>query len=162
MHAGLGDHQQTLVGNQSRHHIRMYSFSTQPESDQLIQEGKPDRCGVTVRSLRLPEKLQLIRKSFGLSQNEMISRLGLTSELIREELSAFERGLRSTASRSPLGSARCVNISTDVLLDDEMDLPPRLQLAPPALSEARPALAENADNDRRAAAAIDCPKSAKP
>ena len=38
-----------------------------------------------LRSLRLPEKLQLIRMSFGLSQNKMISRLGLTGERIREE-----------------------------------------------------------------------------
>lgn len=80
-----------------------------------------------LRSLRLPEKLQLIRKSFGLSQNEMISRLGLTDELIREELSVFERGLRQPPALVLLRYARCVSISTDVLLDDEMDLPAKLQ-----------------------------------
>ena len=80
-----------------------------------------------LRSLRLPEKLQLIRKSFGLSQNEMISRLGLTDELIREELSVFERGVRQPPALVLLRYARCVNISTDVLLDDELDLPAKLQ-----------------------------------
>src|SRR6188474_806622 len=79
-----------------------------------------------LRSLRLPEKLQLIRKSFGLSQNEMISRLGLTDELIREELSVFERGLRQPPALVLLRYARCVSISTDVLLDDELDLPAKL------------------------------------
>jgi len=79
-----------------------------------------------LRSLRLPEKLQLIRKSFGLSQNEMISRLGLTAELIREELSVFERGVRQPPALVLLRYARCVSISTDVLLDDEMDLPAKL------------------------------------
>ena len=80
-----------------------------------------------LRSLRLPEKLQLIRKSFGLSQNEMISRLGLTDELIREELSVFERGVRQPPAVVLLRYARCVSISTDVLLDDELDLPAKLQ-----------------------------------
>jgi transcriptional regulator with XRE-family HTH domain len=79
-----------------------------------------------LRSSRLPEKLQLIRKSFGLSQNEMISRLGLTAELIREELSVFERGVRQPPALVLLRYARCVGISTDVLLDDEMDLPAKL------------------------------------
>jgi transcriptional regulator with XRE-family HTH domain len=82
-----------------------------------------------LRSLRLPEKLQLIRKSFDLSQNEMINRLGLTAELIREELSAFERGLRQPPAVVLLRYARCVSISTDVLLDDEVDLPAKLQKA---------------------------------
>jgi transcriptional regulator with XRE-family HTH domain len=82
-----------------------------------------------LRSLRLPEKLRLIRNSFGLSQNEMISRLGLTAELIREELSAFERGLRQPPALVLLRYARSVSISTDVLLDDEMDLPAKLQQA---------------------------------
>jgi len=82
-----------------------------------------------LRSLRLPAKLRLIRQSFGLSQNEMISRLGLTGELIREELSVFERGLRQPPALVLLRYARCVSISTDVLLDDEMDLPAKLQTA---------------------------------
>src|SRR6185295_6363972 len=82
-----------------------------------------------LRSSRLPEKLQLIRKSFGLSQNEMISRLGLNAELIREELSVFERGVRQPPALVLLRYARSVGISTDVLLDDEMDLPAKLLAA---------------------------------
>jgi transcriptional regulator with XRE-family HTH domain len=56
----------------------------------------------------------------------MISRLGLSEELIREELSAFERGLRQPPLVVLLKYARCVGISTDVLIDDELDLPKKL------------------------------------
>jgi transcriptional regulator with XRE-family HTH domain len=79
-----------------------------------------------LKPVRLAEKLVKIRMAFGLSQNEMISRLGLTDELIREELSAFERGLRQPPLLALLRYARCVGISTDVLIDDELDLPARL------------------------------------
>jgi transcriptional regulator with XRE-family HTH domain len=79
-----------------------------------------------LKPVRLAEKLLQIRMSFGLSQNEMIGRMGLTDELIREELSAFERGLRQPPLVVLLRYARCVGISTDVLVDDEMELPERL------------------------------------
>ena len=75
---------------------------------------------------RLAEKLVQIRTALDLSQNEMISRLGLGEELIREELSAFERGLRQPPLVVLLKYARIVGISTDVLIDDELDLPAKL------------------------------------
>jgi hypothetical protein len=56
----------------------------------------------------------------------MIGRLRLTDELIREELSAFERGLRQPPLVVLLRYARHIGISTDVLIDDEMELPERL------------------------------------
>ena len=80
----------------------------------------------SLKPARLAEKLTQIRVSLGLSQNEMISRLGLSNELIREELSAFERGLRQPPLVVLLKYARCVGISTDVLIDDELDLPNKL------------------------------------
>ncbi|MDQ1612226.1 MAG: hypothetical protein QOG00_2157 [Pyrinomonadaceae bacterium] len=64
--------------------------------------------------------------ALGLSQNEMVSRLGLSDELIREEVSAFERGLRQPPLVVLLKYARCVGISTDVLIDDELDLSNKL------------------------------------
>lgn len=80
----------------------------------------------SLKPARLAEKLLQIRLAFGLSQNEMVGRLGLTDELIREEISAFERGLRQPPLVVLLMYARCVDISTDMLIDDEMDLPERL------------------------------------
>jgi transcriptional regulator with XRE-family HTH domain len=74
----------------------------------------------------LAEKLVQIRTALGLSQNEMISRLVLSDELIREEVSAFERGLRQPPLVVLLRYARIVGISTDVLIDDELNLPDTL------------------------------------
>jgi transcriptional regulator with XRE-family HTH domain len=74
----------------------------------------------------LAEKLVQIRMALGLSQNEMISRLGLSDELIREEVSAFERGLRQPPLVVLLRYAQIVGISTDVLIDDELNLPDKL------------------------------------
>jgi transcriptional regulator with XRE-family HTH domain len=75
---------------------------------------------------RLSEKLVQIRTALGLSQNEMISRLMLTDELVREEISTFELSKRQPPLRVLLAYARCVGISTDVLIDDEMELPVKL------------------------------------
>ncbi len=48
---------------------------------------------------RLPEKLREIRLKLGLSQNEMIRRMGLQEELTREEVSSFELGRRQSKGR---------------------------------------------------------------
>ena len=82
--------------------------------------------GTRQRPARLAEKLTQIRISLGLSQNEMISRLGLSNELIREAVSAFELGTREPPLPILLRYARVAGISTDLLIDDELDLPERL------------------------------------
>jgi len=75
---------------------------------------------------RLAEKLVLIREALGLSQNEMLSRLGLTERLNRDDLSKYERGVREPSLPVLLHYARAANVSTDVLIDDELDLPAKL------------------------------------
>lgn len=82
--------------------------------------------GVRQRPARLAEKLVRIRLALGLSQNEMISRLGLSDEMIREAISAFELGTREPPLPILLRYARVAGISTDVLIDDELDLPDSL------------------------------------
>jgi len=72
---------------------------------------------------RLAEKLRQIRSALGLSQNEMINRLGFGGELIREELSAFEREIRQPPLALLLEYARVVGVGVEVLIDDELDLP---------------------------------------
>ena len=47
--------------------------------------GKPKQ-----RPERLAEKLKAIRMSLGLSQNELIRRLGFENELIQSHISAYE------------------------------------------------------------------------
>ena len=76
---------------------------------------------------RLAEKLKQIRLSLGLSQDGMLERLGLAEEFFRSRISAYELGNREPPLPVLLRYARLVNISTDVLIDDEMDLPARLR-----------------------------------
>lgn len=83
------------------------------------------------RALRLNEKLFQIRKAYGLSQSEMISRLGLTDELTQSDISAFEREHGDRWSREPalphlLCYARFAGIPLEVLVDPELELPNRL------------------------------------
>lgn len=75
---------------------------------------------------RLAEKLLHIRMALGLSQDEILSRLGLADELLRSRISAYELGKREPPLMVLLKYARAVSISTDVLIDDELDLPTRL------------------------------------
>lgn len=72
---------------------------------------------------RLAEKLLLMRAALGLSQNGMIRRMGLTDELLREEISLFEHGVRVPPLPVLLEYARAANVYVDALIDDTVDLP---------------------------------------
>lgn len=78
---------------------------------------------------RLAEKLRLIRASLGVSQNGMIRRMGLTDELLREEISLFEHGVRLPPLPVLLEYARAANVYVDALIDDNVDLPEVLPAA---------------------------------
>ncbi len=71
----------------------------------------------------LPKKLLLIRKHLRLSQNELVRSLDFEGRLTREDISKFERGVREPSLITLLKYARAVAISTDVLIDDEVQLP---------------------------------------
>jgi transcriptional regulator with XRE-family HTH domain len=72
---------------------------------------------------RLAKKLALVRKRLGLSQNGMIKALGLTDELRQSHISGFELGTREPSLIVLLRYARLAGVSTDVLIDDRLDLP---------------------------------------
>lgn len=76
---------------------------------------------------RLAEKLRQIRVALSLSQDGMLERLGLADEFFRSRISAYELGSREPPLRVLLRYARMVGISTDVLIDDELDLPAKLR-----------------------------------
>jgi transcriptional regulator with XRE-family HTH domain len=78
------------------------------------------------KPVRLAEKLVQIRAAFGLSQNELISRLGLVQEIPREDISAFERGIREPPLPILLKYAQLAGVCIDVLVDDELNLPDKL------------------------------------
>jgi transcriptional regulator with XRE-family HTH domain len=75
---------------------------------------------------RLAEKLLQIRLALGLSQNEMIRRLGFEDKIFQGTLSAYERGLREPALPILLEYARAANVYVDALIDDSFDLPEKL------------------------------------
>lgn len=68
--------------------------------------------------------------ALGLSQKELIQRLGLADILIREDVSEFERDRRIPPLQVLLEYARLAGIYIDTLVDDEVDLPPRLPCSP--------------------------------
>lgn len=81
------------------------------------------------KSERLGEKLLQIRLALGLSQDGMLVRLGLADKYSRSRISAYELGDREPHLPVLLLYARSVDISTDVLIDDDKDLPAKLQKA---------------------------------
>lgn len=72
---------------------------------------------------RLPEKLKQIRLSFNYSQDDILRALGLAEVSNRSLISGFELGTKEPPLPTLLKYARLAGISTDILIDDEMDLP---------------------------------------
>jgi transcriptional regulator with XRE-family HTH domain len=79
-----------------------------------------------LRQTRLPEKLRTIRSALGLSQTEMLKRLGAEELIEYNRISEFESGKREPPLVILLAYARVANVWTDVLIDDELSLPAKL------------------------------------
>ena len=80
-----------------------------------------------IRPKRLPEKLRQIRLALGLSQTEMLKRLGYEDRIAYHRISNYELGTGEPPLPVLLAYARLVGVSTDVLIDDESDLPSKLK-----------------------------------
>lgn len=78
----------------------------------------------------LAQKLLHIRTSMGLSQNQMIVKMGLQDELLREEVSDFERNKRVPSLDIVLQYARAANVTAEALIDDDLTLPETLPASP--------------------------------
>lgn len=83
------------------------------------RQPKPKRK----KPARLAKKLFAIRTLLELSQGGMLKHLGLEDEAERDYISKYERGVLEPPLHVLLAYARSFGISTDVLIDDEMDLP---------------------------------------
>jgi transcriptional regulator with XRE-family HTH domain len=79
---------------------------------------------------RLAEKLRQVRLYLGLSQNQMLRRLGLDEELFQGSISGYELGTREPPLTVLLQYARAANLYVEVLIDDELDLPESLPSKP--------------------------------
>ena len=75
---------------------------------------------------RLGEKLLKIRNSLGLSQDQMLERLGLAKWLYRSAVSGYELGTREPPLPVLLKYAEIAGVWVDVLIDDELELPKKL------------------------------------
>lgn len=75
---------------------------------------------------RLPEKLKEIRVFLNVSQNELLRSLGLADGYNRSVISGYELGTKEPPLPIILKYARLVGISTDVLIDDDLELPKKL------------------------------------
>ena len=76
---------------------------------------------------RLAEKLLQVRLALDLSQTEIVKHMSLAERLNRDDVSKYERGVREPSLPTLLRYARLARISTDVLIDDEIDLPAKLK-----------------------------------
>ena len=82
------------------------------------------------RPERLAEKLLQIRVALGLSQSELLRRLDLEDAISYKKISDYERGQREPSLIILLQYARVAGVSTDVLIDDWLDLPAKLPAKP--------------------------------
>lgn len=82
--------------------------------------------GARIRPERLPEKLLRIRLALGLSQSELLRRLGLEEQMDYRRISEFERGTTEPHLSVLLQYARAAGVHMEDIVDDELDLPAKL------------------------------------
>lgn len=70
----------------------------------------------------LGSKLKAIRKRLGYSQEEMATAVGKTGKSRRARVHEWENGLREPELSCLSAYARLAGVSTDVLLDDTVEL----------------------------------------
>jgi transcriptional regulator with XRE-family HTH domain len=75
---------------------------------------------------RLTEKLLQIRIGLGLSQNQMLRKLGLGDEHFRSSISSYELGGSQPPLPILLRYAHLAGVCLDVIVDDDLNLPNRL------------------------------------
>ena len=79
-----------------------------------------------MKPVRLAEKLVQIRLALGLSQSELLRRLGLEDAIDYRRISEFERGTTEPHLSVLLQYARAAGVHMEDIVDDELDLPERL------------------------------------
>src|SRR5918999_6401333 len=78
------------------------------------------------RPLRLAEKLLQIRTSLGLSQTQMLERLGLGDSMHYGRISEYEQDKREPTLMTLLAYARAASVHLEDIVDDNFELPRKL------------------------------------
>ena len=86
--------------------------------------------GPRERPERLAEKLWTIRQTLGISQSELLRRLGAEDRMAYHRISEFESGKGEPSLIILLEYARVAGVCVDVLIDDRLDLPAKLPAKP--------------------------------
>jgi transcriptional regulator with XRE-family HTH domain len=97
--------------------------------------------GKQYRPTKLAEKLLHIRNCLdgGLSQDDIVRRLGIPEEINRNYISCFERGTRVPPLNVLLAYARIISTTgrgefLEALIDDKMSLPNKLPANPKSIT----------------------------
>jgi DNA-binding XRE family transcriptional regulator len=107
-----------MTRDRTRKSVRLSSNS--PHSLVRTRTTRKSKSRKRPTPKRLAEKLALIRQRAGMSQAEIAKALGVEN---RASISGYERGDREPPLPVLLGYARLAKVSTDYLIDDEMDVP---------------------------------------
>lgn len=83
-----------------------------------------------MRQQHLAGKLLHIRLTLGLSQMEMLRRLGFDGVLDYKRISEYELGRGEPPLAVLLNYARLAGVCTDALIDDQIELPDKLPAKP--------------------------------
>ena len=78
------------------------------------------------RPLRLAEKLLQIRTGFGLSQTQMLERLGFGDSMHYGRISEYEQDKREPTLITLLAYARVAGVHLEDIVDDDFELPRKL------------------------------------
>jgi transcriptional regulator with XRE-family HTH domain len=82
------------------------------------------------RPKRLADKLLRIRTGLGLTQAELVERLGVGDIITYNKISEYESGRREPVLEILLAYGRAAGVCVDVLIDDELELPAKLPAKP--------------------------------
>jgi hypothetical protein len=117
-----------MIGNR-RVHVKGIHVSRAPTR----QEAIPDMGSLPRQSPEfLGQKLRRIRQAVdgGLSQEEMVNRLGLADEIDRTYVSRYEAGSLEPPLGVLLRYAELAGLHLEVLADDDLLLPDRMPCKP--------------------------------
>ena len=78
------------------------------------------------RPMRLAEKLLQIRTGLGLSQTQMLERLGFSDSMHYGRISEYEQDKREPTLITLLAYARAAGVHLEDIVDDDFELPRRL------------------------------------
>src|SRR5262245_29078490 len=89
-------------------------------------------CKPRDKPKRLAAKLLQIRRDLGVSQGQLARLLEFRIRTSGARISEYENAAREPPLPLILGYARIVGLSTDVLIDDDLNLPETVKLKRPA------------------------------